>query len=401
MNPGFTFRDFAHRGRLSLLVLATLLLAAVCSSFAQSPDAGKAPVDTDNGFLGTQGAQPRFESASKISSQAELALRQQRIISVPHFTGSFAVGTKTFPFNIVGANPKAGAITHIPTQLKPVALLFEGYEDEHGQPIVLSPEPILSSVINSPNFRNALYPTGLTQFADAVQRAQFYNTMAQEWHTLLDAPQLLRPLIIFVPKNSAKVFRNRSTGALYAIVDSSFFISHLNTLVQMEDLNVGALPVILTRNVLLAPESDVKRCCVLGFHTSFDAGLSEGTQMVQTLVWASWIDQGIVGPGVADVTAMSHEISEWFNDPFGNNLVPAWQYPNPSLGCQNNLETGDPLATLPNAGFPVPIDGITFHPQNQVLLPWFTSQPSDAYDHAYTFPDTTLLTSPAQSCPAR
>jgi hypothetical protein len=119
------------------------------------------------------------------------------------------------------------------------------------------------------------------------------------------------------------------------------------------------------------------------------------------LVWASWIDQGILGAGIADITAMSHEISEWMNDPFGTNIVPAWQYPTPNLGCQNTLETGDPLAALPNAGFPVSIDGITYHPQNQVLLPWFTRQPSTAVDGAYTFPDQSLLTSPAQACPTK
>jgi hypothetical protein len=89
------------------------------------------------------------------------------------------------------------------------------------------------------------------------------------------------------------------------------------------------------------------------------------------------------------------------NDPFGTNIVPAWQYPTASLGCQNNLETGDPLANLPNAGFPVLIDGVTYHPQNQVLLPWFTRQPSDAIDHAYSFPDQSLLSSPSQACPAK
>jgi hypothetical protein len=260
---------------------------------------------------------------------------------------------------------------------------------------------VLGNVVNSPNFRAAQYQTGFTQFADAVQRAQFYNTMSPEWHTLLDSPQLLKPLIMVVPRNSARVFRNHSTGAIYALVDTAFFVSQLNTLVQMENLQVDGLPIILTRNVMLASEADVKRCCVLGFHTAFDAGQMGNAQMVQTLVWASWIDQGILGPGIADVTAMSHEISEWVNDPFGMNLVPAWKYPNAALGCQNNLETGDPLATLPNAGYPVTIDAYTYHPQNQVLLPWFTRQPSDALDHAYSFPDSTLVTSPSEACPVR
>lgn len=378
-----------------------IMLGSHLAATAQSRSHAQSPLDAESGFLSNQGAQPRFESASKMSQRAELALRQQRIVSVPHFTGSFAFAGRTFPFSVVGARPQSGGTTSVPTQLKPVTLLFEGYEDENGEPVILSPEQVLDNVSNSPNFRAAQYQTGFTQFADAVQRAQFNNTMGSEWHTLLDPPQILKPLVIVVPKNSAKLFRNRSTGTTYAIVDTAFFISQLNTLVQLEDLRVDALPVILTRNVMLSPDATVKRCCVLGFHTAFDAGQLANTEMVQTLVWASWIDQGILGPGIADVTAISHEISEWVNNPFGMNIVPAWQYPNQALGCQNNLETGDPVAALPNAGFPVTIDAFTYHPQNQVLLPWFTRQASDALDHAYSFPDSTLITSPSQACPAR
>lgn len=351
--------------------------------------------------MSSQGAQPRFESASKMSERAERALREQRIISVPHFTGAFAFAGQTFSFSVVGENPQSGRITRIPTQLKPVTLLFEGYEDENGEPVILSPDQVLDNVKNSPNFRAAQYQTGFTQFADAVQRAEFYSTMAPEWHTMLEPPHVLKPLVMVVPKNSAKVFRNRSTGTTYAVVDTEFFVSQLNTLVQLEDLHVDALPIVLTRNVMLSPGANIKSCCVLGFHTAFDAGQLASTEMVQTLVWASWIDPGILSPGIADVTAMSHEISEWFNNPFSMNLVPSWQHPNQTLGCQNNLETGDPVAALPNAGFPVTIDAFTYHPQNQVLLPWFTRQPSDAVDHAYSFPDSTLITSPSQACPVR
>jgi hypothetical protein len=359
------------------------------------------PTETDGGFLVGQGALPRFESANKMSSEAELALRRQRALTVPHFSNSFAFEGKTFPFSVVGAKPQAGGTTKVPTQLKPVDLFFSGYSDANGQPLVLSATEVVGNVLNSPNFRQATYATGFTQFADAVQRAQFNSSMGRDWHTLLGTPQVLKTLTIVVPKNSAKVFFNRSNGQFYAIIDMEFFISQLNTLVQMENLDVSALPIILTRNVLLAPDANVQKCCVLGFHTAFDAGIRENVQTVQTLVWASWIDPGTLGAGIADVTAMSHEISEWMNDPFGINLVPAWQYPTSNLGCQSTLETADPLATLPNAGYPVSIDGVTYHPQYQVLLPWFTRQPSTAIDGAYTFPDQSLLTSPAQACAAK
>jgi len=380
------------------LLVCLLAVASLCAAQEIRP---LAPADADVGFLTAQGAQPRFEAANKMSSEAELALSQQRALSVPHFSNTFAFEGKTFPFSVVGAKPQTGGTTKISTQLKPIDLLFSGYADEDGQPLILSATAVVDSVLNSPNFRPATYQTGFTQFADAVQRAQFFSAMSRDWHTLLEAPQVLKPLTIVVPKGSARLFRNRSTGQVYAIVDMEFFISQLNTLVQMENLDVSALPIILTRNVLLAPEANVQKCCVLGFHTAFDGGVRESIQTVQTLVWASWIDQGTLGAGIADVTAMSHEISEWMNDPFGTNIVPAWQYPTASLGCQSTLETGDPLSALPNAGFPVTIEGVTYHPQNQVLLPWFTRQASNAIDGAYTFPDQSLLTAPAQACPAK
>jgi hypothetical protein len=140
---------------------------------------------------------------------------------------------------------------------------------------------------------------------------------------------------------------------------------------------------------------------VLGFHTSFDMGELAQVKFVQTFIWASWVDQGILGTSLADVTPMSHEISEWMNNPFGGNLVPAWQVPNTSA-CQNNLETGDPLALMPNAGYPVLIDGFTYHPQNQVMMQWFQrGAASDAYEGAFSFPDQSLMTAPSQACSAR
>ncbi len=360
------------------------------------------PAEADAQFLATQGASLRFASSSKISAEAEAAVRQQRIFSVPHFSGSFAAEGRTVPYTIVGSRPQEGGTTQIATQIQPLSLIFDGYVDDNGDPLVLDPEPIINRVRNSPNFRGAQYGTGFTQFGDAVQRAEFFKAMGQDWHTLLGAPQMLKPLRIEVPAGLAKVFRNRSTGTIYAVVDSAFFISQLNTIVQLADLKVDALPIALTMNVFLAPDSEPKRCCVLGFHTAFDAGVRGGVELVQTLVWASWTEPGILGPSLADVTPMSHEISEWMNDPFGTNVVPEWQYPTGPAGCQDTLETGDPLAMHAAAGYPVTIDNFTYHPQNQVLLQWFARQsPSDAIDGALTFPDETLLTKVSQPCTAR
>jgi hypothetical protein len=102
---------------------------------------------------------------------------------------------------------------------------------------------------------------------------------------------------------------------------------------------------------------------------------------------------------VADVTPLSHEISEWMNNPFSTNIVPSWQALGAGGGCQSNLETADPVATLPNAGYSVTIDGFTYHPQTQVLLPWFTRQGTqDSIDGAFSFPDESLVTEASRPC---
>ncbi|HLJ27067.1 MAG TPA: hypothetical protein VKY85_10195 [Candidatus Angelobacter sp.] len=388
----------------SLLLMLALLLTATAGLAQQAAPVlnTRAPVEVEDNFLQASGAQAHFEASNKMSDQANLFLAQDRIISVPHFNNSFAFQGKPFRYTVVGHNPRNNQTTTIPTQIVPISLFFEGYVDAEGKPIVLEVAPNLSTIVNSPNFRAAQYPTGYLQFGDAVQRAQFFHAMAPEWHTVLDAPQVLRPVNIWVPRGSATLYRMRSTGAIFAVVDEGFFISQINTIIQFEEMDVSGLPIALTANVFLAPAADIRKCCVMGFHTSFDAGERDDLQLVQTFIWASWISPGIFGGTVADVTAMSHEISEWLNDPFSTNIVPEWQFPTGPAGCQNNLETGDPMSASPHAGYPVIIDNYTYHPQNETLLQWFQRKtPSDAIDRAYSFPDETLLTSPAQGCASR
>ena len=125
----------------------------------------------------------------------------------------------------------------------------------------------------------------------------------------------------------------------------------------------------------------------------------ERNQQIQTYIYAAWPDPNIFPPGWADVLPLSHEVSEWMNDPFIHNFVPPWQFPGIPGSCQGNLETGDPMEVVPNPDFPVTIGGFTYHPQTEAILPWFTREsPSSAIGGAYSYPDTTKLTTPAQSC---
>jgi hypothetical protein len=60
------------------------------------------------------------------------------------------------------------------------------------------------------------------------------------------------------------------------------------------------------------------------------------------------------------------------------------------------------IENLPGNSFPVTLHGFTYHPQTEALLQWFEGQnPSLALGGAYSYPDTTLLTSAFTPCPAK
>jgi len=145
---------------------------------------------------------------------------------------------------------------------------------------------------------------------------------------------------------------------------------------------------------------DPSNCCVIGFHSyDFEPGSTPSTELRYVANYSSWITPGLFGDGFADVTALSHEIAETYNDPFVasdgvHNITPWWLSPNGN--CQDNLETGDVVEGLPNATYPVTMNGFTYHPQNEALLPYFEfEQPSTAIDHAYSYPNESVLTGPS------
>jgi hypothetical protein len=104
--------------------------------------------------------------------------------------------------------------------------------------------------------------------------------------------------------------------------------------------------------------------------------------------------------GIADMEVVSHEFSEIFNDPFVNSdgvtgVTPWWKSPNGL--CLNAMEVADVVDYLPGGVSPMPMHGFTYHLENVALRQWFEEKPpSDAIGGAYSYPDTSILTRPAQ-----
>jgi hypothetical protein len=60
------------------------------------------------------------------------------------------------------------------------------------------------------------------------------------------------------------------------------------------------------------------------------------------------------------------------------------------------MEVGDVIENLPDGVYPATQNGFTYHPQNEALMQWFdTGQPSDALHGAFSYPNESVLTSPA------
>jgi hypothetical protein len=236
------------------------------------------------------------------------------------------------------------------------------------------------------------------QLEDATMRAQFNQTGGSPYHTLLH-PNVMPAVTINVPNNQGTLIVS-GRGVVGADINISWWSGQIKNLESSADPT--HLPIYLTDQVLLfigSPSS----CCVIGYHgtraTGFGTGSanSNGNAKVQTFAWASWVQPGFYARpaggtdwALQDIHALSHEISEWADDPFVNNTVEPWLTPTaPQYGCTGVLETGDPVVaigfamgtntfdqtpnpwTSPTNHTPsISYDGY-YHPEDEAFLPWF------------------------------
>jgi hypothetical protein len=371
---------------------------------------------------------------SAVHSSKALAGTVDGIDSVPTFDTSFAAqnGPEAqfqFRFTMMGGDPLVGKTTTIPVQIDEVSLQLL---NDDGSVFTTVPfAPFENLMLQSPNFNTANYRSGnQLQFGDAVQRAEFFNRMAPTWHTNLQ-PTVVNRTTIQVPRTilvqlqdgsiitatSYFAFRAPDGNTVVLMLDilfDFFFGNEVNADINagafnLHALNVTAFPNTFLYSLNVAHPSQPGSCCAGGFHTYFfdPSATAPFPRLITDFV--SWISPGLFEGGDADVTGISHEIAESLNDPFLDNVTPAWQFPIPGLPanaqvCQGNLETGDVVEVLPTTVIPIALKdrGQTFlyHPQTEALYQWFEmGQKSNAVDGAFSFPDETALTKSAVPCP--
>jgi hypothetical protein len=88
-------------------------------------------------------------------------------------------------YNMVGNPPQLGGTTYINAPVVPVAV--ELLNPDGSVFLTYDPKPYILPTLQSPLFENSSFSSSPipTQITDAIMRAEFWNTMAPDWHTLL------------------------------------------------------------------------------------------------------------------------------------------------------------------------------------------------------------------------
>lgn len=326
------------------------------------------------------------------------------------------VGHSPFAKNDDSDSDWKGNTTTIGAPIVPVNLDLRNADGTprfvNGQRLYVDATKLVATVLKSPVFSKTSYDSSddPTQFTDAVQRAEFFHKAGDDWHTLLRARTATPRTMVLLRGTYSFALNPDGTCCRFVLVNESTFVNALfpstptdTTTVMGQAENSGD---IRTRDISTFLFSDVylyqgttAHCCVLGFHSYDTEPGDQGNGWKErryVMDYSSYISPGLFGPSFVDITALSHEMAETFNDPFVNNATPWWLAPNGN--CQNNLETGDVIEGLPNASFAISLNGTLWHPQNEALLQWFAGvTPSSAIHHAYSYPDTTVLAAAAVS----
>ena len=275
-------------------------------------------------------------------------------VTLPTWTGSFTYSGTKYTYYMVGTAPKTGTSTTVKAFIIPVKVIIPGcttnpaVDNESG-------ETVLQQTLESPIFQKQTYilggtNVGTTQYEDAFQRANFWGTVKSHtgYHVLLGGPTVL-PELTLTPGSSGACAN--PFGPLAGLMDINYFDAQAGSYITSHSqITPNSIPIFMTDNLYLTQGGG---CCIGGYHSA------NGAQSYSHFTY-------ITTPGVfsQDVSALSHEMGEWVDDPGVKGAF------NP-VAC-GILETGDPEEVFTNYGaFPYTLGGFTYNLQDLVFLEYF------------------------------
>src|SRR5579863_787124 len=146
-------------------------------------------------------SQPGNDDAFEIDAASPNLPTIDGLNTLATFDGAFidqAVGSShAYRFTMIGNDPKLGGTTIIPANFSEVSLQLLNADGSVFTTVPFAPFEKLT--LESPNFEPLDYRSGHgIEFADAIHRAEFYNVMKRDWHSLL-IPKVVNKVTITVP----------------------------------------------------------------------------------------------------------------------------------------------------------------------------------------------------------
>jgi hypothetical protein len=302
---------------------------------------------------------------------------------------------QTVNYTMVGTDPnKTNVTSKTPVVLVPVIMVYGvangNMTFDPTTTKVKGRRTVVKNTLVSPLFKKAIdyvqggTDLGTTQYIDAFQRGNFWSAVSTHtgYHTLLGAP-LVEPAVTYnVPVGLGSVEANPFGSGNVGTMEVDVFDQQVQTwLAQISDINPGVLPIFLTYNVYLT-EPGGQLAYIGGYHSAIS-----GQPAGQTYSYATYVDS--VGAFAQDVSALSHEIGEWEDDPFTDNDV----------NCADNtlMEDGDPLENNANYGaFPYTHKGFTYNLQSLVFIGYFGADPNTSVHSWLSFQNDEQSVCPGQ-----
>jgi hypothetical protein len=186
---------------------------------------------------------------------------------------------------MMGNPPDRGGLTTIDAPIIPVEVdLLDDNGDVrviNGHPLVYDPTMFLDKVLKSPVFSKAKFSSSdkPTQITDAIQRAEFFNSMKPDWHTLL-TPMVKTKRVMRIPAGRYFFALNPDGSCCaFVLVDVDKFVDLLfpttptdtTTIIgaaeHAGDMRTIDYTTLLFPNTYLYFNGDPNQCCVLGFHS--------------------------------------------------------------------------------------------------------------------------------------
>jgi hypothetical protein len=304
--------------------------------------------------------------------------------SLQTWNGSFNYQGTNYTYNMVGTTPSTNASTTVQVYVIPLKVVITRrrtkttFDPAH---LLSNGKTVTSNTVGSPIFNSSTtyvqggVNVGTTQYIDAYQRANFWGTVKSNpnYHLLLGGPTVLAEQTLSPP--SAYGTTGSPFGFTAGLVDINWFDAQLQSIIsKFTQIQPNTLPIFLTYDVYLTESG---QCCIGGYHSS-EGSISNP----QAYAHATYVDHP--GEFAQDVSALSHEVGEWADDP----LVVNTNGNNTPCGI---LEVGDPLEGNPNfGGYPYVLNGFTYNLQDLVTLPYFGAPASTSVNGFFTFQGESL-----------